>query len=164
MISRTRISLAIFSIMATVGICACAVSSNVGAESLSPRELYSNPNLYDGRHITVYGYITNGRCIYQSRQRYEQFMSGLGGDDDDFDAAQFDADAITIIGPLELLEHRQALSGKNAVVQGMFMANYLDGRMLDLHACGRAAVVLNEGDLRRLLSSVRANSGDTMPN
>lgn len=123
----------------------------------TPRELYGSPNL-DGQRIAVRGFITNGRCIYQSRSRYFEFRRAMEENLDTFDPASFDEDAITILGPRSLLDNVERLRGTNVILHGIFRSDYLNGRVIDPHACGKAAVIIDEAELQNLVARPRRST------
>lgn len=116
----------------------------------TPRQLYQSPQL-DGERIIVRGYITNGRCIYQTERRYLSFITQMRRNDETFDPADYDDDRITILGSSRLMEYAGQLSRSNREIHGRFVANYLQDRVFDPHACGRAAVIIDDDELDRLV-------------
>lgn len=58
-------------------LCGCAaVAASPVATVITPRDLNTHPARYDGHDVVVRGFVilgTNGRSLYQSRERFEEF-------------------------------------------------------------------------------------------
>jgi hypothetical protein len=137
------------SIILSLGII-LAVPGSAHEPAYSPRQLYRS-NQLDGQQVAIGGFVTNGRCIFQSRSRYAQWRAEWRANRDSFDPRAYDDDAITILGPLSLLDNLNRLARHDLIIHGTFRIAYLDGHRIDPHACGRAAIVIDEAELRRLV-------------
>jgi hypothetical protein len=128
---------------------ACASHMSRGL-TYSARQIYEMPSL-EGQTVVLSGFVTtNGR-----KDRFLQFERGIRGDPLDFYPEQFDRDGVTILGPLSLLDNANQLAGRNVTIQGVVRSNYLNGRVFDPHACGRAAIVIDQPELDRLIRGRR---------
>jgi len=126
---------------------------------LTPRDLNTHPEQYDGREVVVRGFVilgTNGRSLYQSKERFEEFDRAFYAHTPGFKPADFDADCLTLLNARVLEENDSVFSGQTVTVTGRFQRNYLTGDMLDLQACGGpAALALDEPTTRRLLQTLK---------
>jgi hypothetical protein len=126
---------------------------------LTPRELNTHPNQYDGREVVVRGFVilgTNGRSLYQSKERFEEFDRDFYAHPPGFNAAAFDADCLTLLNAHILEENASIFDGLTITVHGRFVSNYQTADVLDLQACGGpTALALDERDTRRLLQALR---------
>jgi hypothetical protein len=141
-------------------LCGCAmVTLSPAAQVLTPRELNTHPNQYDGRQVVVRGFVilgTNGRSLYQSKERFEEFDRALYAQTPGFNPAEFDADCLTLLNAHVLEDNRSVFEGQTITVRGRFERNYLTGDVLDLQACGGpTALALDERDTRRLLQALQ---------
>lgn len=122
------------------------------AGDLTPRQVYQRPD-QDGRRVSIFGYLVNGRCLYQSQSRWGEWVRQFRRNADSFDPGLFDEDGVTVLGPDRLLSVSHRLNGRQATVRGRLVARYLDGHRIDPHACGAAAIVIDDAELDRLLVS-----------
>ena len=141
-------------------LCGCAVvSAPSSAHVFSPRELNTDPDQYNGREVVVRGFVilgTNGRSLYQSKERFEEFDRAFNAQAPGFDAADFDADCLTLLNADVLENNVSVFNGQTITVRGRFESKYLTGDVLDLQACHEpTALVLDERDTRRLLKSLQ---------
>jgi hypothetical protein len=137
-------------------LCGCAmVTASSVAHVLSPREVNSDPKQYDGREVVVRGFVvlgTNGRSLFQSKERFEEFGRALYAHEPGFNAADFDGDCLTLLNADVLEDNVSVFNGQTIRVRGRFESNYRTDDVLDLQACHeRTALVLDERDTRRLL-------------
>jgi hypothetical protein len=139
-------------------LCGCAMTASPVAYVLTPRELNTHPEQYDGREVVVRGFVilgTNGRSLYQSKERFEEFDRDFRAQTPGFNPAEFDADCLTLLNAHVLEENPSLFEGQTITVRGRFERNYLTGDVLDLQACGRAALALDERDTRQLLQALQ---------
>jgi hypothetical protein len=137
--------------------CAVMTASPV-AYVLTPRELNTHSEQYDGREVVVRGFVllgTNARSLYQSKERLEEFERAFRAQTPGFNPADFDADCLTLLNSQVLEENPSVFDGKTITVRGRFESNYMTGDVLDLQACGRAALALDERNTRQLLQSLQ---------
>jgi hypothetical protein len=140
----------------TVFLCGCAMmTASPVVHVLTPRELNTHPEQYDGRKVVVRGFVilgTNGRSLYQSKERFEEFDRALYADAPGFNAAEFDADCLTLLNADVLEDNVAVFDGQTVTVRGRFESKYLTDDVLDLQACHEpSALALDERDTRRLL-------------
>ena len=98
---------------------------------LSPSDLNSYADFYDGHEVTVKGYMileTHGHIIFDSRHIAEH--------QDDYKSRD-DRYCLTIINPgfLMRVAHYDWGQKKEMILQGRFLAHYLD-TVVDVGACG----------------------------
>jgi len=140
-------------------LCGCTLmTASPVAHVLTPRELNTHAAQYDGREVIVRGFVvlgTNGRSLYQSKEKLEQFGRDFRAQTSGFNPADFDADCLTLLNARVLEENPGVFDGQTITVRGRFESNYLTGDVLDLQACGRSALDLDERDTRRLLQALR---------
>lgn len=138
----------------------CAMTTATPAACvLTPRDLNTHPEQYEGREVVVRGFVilgTNGRSLYQSRERFEEFDRAFYAQTPGFNPADFEADCLTLLNAHVLEENYSIFNGQTITVTGRFVRNYLTGDMLDLQACsGPTALALDERQTRRLLHALR---------
>lgn len=141
-------------------LCGCAMTTSPSvATVLSPRELNTDSKQYDGQEVVVRGFVvlgTNGRSLYQSKERFEEFGRAFYAQAPGFNPADFDADCLTLLNADVLEAHVSIFNGQTVTVRGRFESNYLIDGVLDLQACHEpTALVLDERDTRRLLQALR---------
>lgn len=140
-------------------LCGCAMKPTSWAYVLTPRELNTHPDQYEGREVAVHGFVilgTNGRSLYQSKERFEEFVRAFRALTPGFNPSEFDPDCLTLLNAHVLEENSSIFDGQTITVRGRFVRNYQTGDMLDLQACGGpAALALNERDTRRLLRALQ---------
>jgi len=138
--------------------CAMMTASPV-AYVLTPRELNTHPKQYDGRDVVVRGFVilgTNGRSLYQSKERFEEFDRDFRAQTPGFNPAEFDADCLTLLNAQILEENQSVFDGQTITVRGRFESNYQTGEVLDLQACGGpTALALDERNTRQLLQALQ---------
>jgi hypothetical protein len=61
---------------------------------------------------------------------------------------------MTLVYPANLAEDISRLVGMTITFRGIFKAHYLDEN-IDFGACARTALILDEGDVRRLIAEQR---------
>jgi hypothetical protein len=129
------------------------------AHVLSPRELNTDARQYDGREVVVRGFVvlgTNGRSLYQSKERFEEFGRAFYAYAPGFNPADFDADCLTLLNAGILEDNVSVFNGQIVTVRGRFKSKYLADDVLDLQACHEpTALVLDEQDTRRLLRTLQ---------
>lgn len=141
-------------------LCGCAmVTTSPTAPVLSPREVNGDPTRYDGREVVVRGFVvlgTNGRSLFQSKERFEEFGRALYANEPGFNSADFDGDCLTLLNADILENNVSVFDGQTVTVRGRFESNYRTDDVLDLQACSeRTALVLDERDTRRLLRALQ---------
>jgi len=141
-------------------LCGCAaISASPATKVLTPRELNTHPEQYDGHDVVVRGFVilgTNGRSLYQSKERFEEFDRAFRAQTPGFNPTEFEADCLTLLNAQVLEENSSFFNGQTITVHGRFERNYLTGDVLDLQACGGpTAFALDERDTRRLLQVLK---------
>ena len=124
--------------------------------ALSPNALNMDTEKFVGQSVFLKGYVvlgTNSRCLYESKDRYKAMISDF---ENDFQAFQndYNDDKITLLNPAIIWENRDALEGRTIVLKGNFVNNYdyANGNPVDLQACSRNALVLDEEHLKGILN------------
>jgi hypothetical protein len=141
-------------------LCRCVMmTASSPAHVLSPRELNNDRKQYDGREVVVRGFVvlgTNGRSLYQSKERFEEFGRAFDAQAPGFDAADFDADCLTLLNAGVLEDNVSVFDGQTVTVRGRFESTYRTDDVLDLQACHEStALLLDERDARRLLRTLQ---------
>ena len=141
-------------------LCGCAMmTASSVAHVFSPRELNTDPKQYDGQEVAVRGFVvlgTNGRSLFQSKERFEEFGRAFYAHEPSFKLADFDGDCLTLLNAHHLEDNIAVFNGRTITVRGRFESNYRTDDVLDLQACNeRTALVLDERDTRRLLESLQ---------
>lgn len=141
-------------------LCGCAMMTTSSvAHVFSPRELNTDPRQYDGREVVVRGFVvlgTNGRSLFQSKERFEEFGRAFYAHEPSFNPADFDGDCLTLLNADVLEDNVSVFNGQTVTVRGRFESNYRTDDVLDLQACNeRTALVLDERDTRRLLRALQ---------
>lgn len=126
---------------------------------VTPRELNTHPEQYDGREVVVRGYVvlgTNARVLFESRERFDEGNRAFRASTAGFDPNVFYADCLTLLNARILEENRSVFNGQTITVRGRYQRNYLTDDVLDLQACGGpTALTLDEQDAQRLLRAMR---------
>jgi len=140
-------------------LCGCAMTASPATKVLTPRELNTHAAQYDGHDVVVRGFVilgTNGRSLYESKERFEEFDRAFRAQTPGFNPAEFDADCLTLLNAQLLEENRSVFNGQTITVRGHFERNYQTGDVLDLQACGGpTALALDEKDTRRVLQALQ---------
>jgi hypothetical protein len=140
-------------------LCGCTLmTASPVALVLTPRELNTHAEQYDGREVIVRGFVvlgTNARSLYQSKAKLEEFDRDFRAQKPGFNPADFDADCLTLLNARLLEENPGAFNGRTITVRGRFESNYMTGNVVDLQACGRTALVLDEENTRQLLHALQ---------
>ncbi len=139
-------------------LCACA-TSGVPQDSVTPRVLNANPDRYDDREVLVRGFVvlgTNGRSLYESRERLENFDRAFRAQTLGTDLTDFYLDCVTLLNA-QLLEDNPSLFNEQMItIRGRFVSDYLDGDVLDLQACGGpTGLIVDEEDARRVFRDLQ---------
>jgi hypothetical protein len=112
----------------------CATSQTA---VLSPRELNEHAAQYDRAKVQVRGMLvlgTNGRSIYQSHDRFEQWereVRGPGG----VDREAYADDCLMLFDVDRLLEHAHLLHGSTLTISGTFVADFYEPDSFDMARC-----------------------------
>ena len=125
---------------------------------LHPREIYGKSADLDGTVVIASGYVVEGHCLYTSRRRFADFKNGFRRGSDEFEPGNFASDGVTLLGMEKAGYPLRSLNGNIKMLRGILRTNYLNGKVLDLRACGRAALVISDEEARRaadLLASPR---------
>jgi hypothetical protein len=137
---------------------ACSTSPAQRDESpLSPSHFKGNATAYDGRDVLVRGYVilsTNGRSLCDSKQKFEQWVRALERHADDFRYQDYEGLCLTMLNADTVLKNERLFSRQTITVHGRFMKDY-PGAAFDLQAWGENAIVLDDADVRRVLTSLR---------
>lgn len=136
-----------------------SMTGSINDGVVTPRELNTHPEQYDGREVVVRGYVvlgTNARVLYESRERFDEGNRAFRALTPGFDPSPFYADCLTLLNAHVLEENRSVFNGQTITVRGRFERNYLTDDMLDLQACGGpTALALDERDTQRLLQALQ---------
>jgi hypothetical protein len=97
------------------------------------------------------GYSCAHDACTNQKERHEEWLQEFEKDEDDYNPSAYDEDGITLINSELMVEHEDELAGKMLALRGVFMRRYMDGKQVDLDACGSAALIVDEADVRRLL-------------
>jgi hypothetical protein len=126
---------------------------------LSPRELNIDSKTYDGQEVVVRGFVvlgTNGRSLFQSKARFEEFGRAFYAHEPSFKSSDFDGDCLTLLNAGVLEDNVSVFDGQTITVRARFESNYRTENVLDLQACSEpSALALNERDTRRLLQALQ---------
>lgn len=141
-------------------LCGCAMMTALSVVHVfSPRELNADPEQYDGREVVVRGFVvlgTNGRSLYESKERFEEWSRAFDTQAPGFNASDFDADCLTLLNADVVEDNFSVFDGQTITVRGRFESKYLTGNVVDLQACHEpTALVLDERDARRVLRDLR---------
>ena len=124
---------------------------------LTPRELNSNSSKYDGKTVLVRGYLllgTNARSLFQSKERYDEYVKKWKENSSETELSKYDDDCLTLLNADLLFEKQNKLRNKTYTLRGVFEENYLDGTVVDLQACSKSALILEDAEVKRLIKSV----------
>jgi hypothetical protein len=121
--------------------------------------LNANPDRYDDREVLVRGFVvlgTNGRSLYESRERLENFDRAFRAQTLGTDLTDFYLDCVTLLNA-QLLEDNPSLFNEQMItIRGRFVSDYLDGDVLDLQACGGpTGLIVDEEDARRVFRDLQ---------
>lgn len=138
-------------------VLAAMPSSHAGspnpAKIFRTSELNANPDHYDGKEISVRGYIVftpEAHILYESKSLNKKWIEAVKENKNNFDSKAWRKNCLTIANPRLLLDHRDALTGKTFVLTGTFLSHYLDGQSVDLGACPLpTAILLDEAEFKR---------------
>jgi hypothetical protein len=138
-------------------VLAAMPSSHAGspnpAKIFRTSELNANPDHYDGKEISVRGYIVltpEAHILYESKSLNKKWIKAVKENKNNFDPKAWRKYCLTIANPRLLLDHRDALTGKTFVLTGTFLSHYLDGQSVDLGACPLpTAILLDEAEFKR---------------
>ncbi len=142
---------AIVAFLGFLAACTTTASSVV----VSSRELNDNSAAYDGATATVRGMLvlgTNGRSIYQSEERFNQWVRESKSGNVDYTA--YTADCLTLIGPGAgvLIENTDLLHKRTVALHGTFAADYYSPNAVDLQKCAnQSALVVDMASARTVV-------------
>lgn len=131
------------------------------AVTVTSRQLNENPATYDGDDVSVRGMLvlgTNGRSIYQSAERFDQWVKEFSGGDVDF--AAYRDDCLTLAGPGAdaLVENQYVLHKRTVTLRGAFVADFYSRDTVDLQKCAnQSALVVDMASARSVIRSAGAN-------
>lgn len=132
----------------------CSSNSERHTEKyVSPRELNSHPDKYNGQEVYVKGYAllgTNSRSLFESKERYERYQIAWDHDDE-LALSKFDNDCITLTEANLMMEYQDFFNGKTIIVHGVFEKDSLNEGVIDLQSCSDTAVRLKDDDIKRML-------------
>lgn len=136
----------------------CVQASEHGSP-LSPSELNANPSQYNGKTVTVRGYVTlvpEGHNLYESQSLNAEFRRHVAaGGKDNFKPRAWDKYCLTIANPGPMYKHPSAFNKQTLTIKGKFIDDYLNSRTIDLGACPLAtAIVVDYTDLQRRYPSL----------
>lgn len=158
----TNMRIHFISFMILILVSACALQTNVAQdEYLTPRQLNTNADEYDGQVVVVRGYVllgTNARALYESKERHAQLQKDWEQSKPGFDPADYDDNCLTLLNAKLFWKNWSLLEHETIKVRGTFIKNYLDGTVLDLQACAKpTALVVDQEDLQRTITSLIEN-------
>ena len=123
--------------------------------AMSPRDLNENSAAFDGVEVSVQGMLllgTNGRSLYQSEERFDQWLRELESGNVDFDA--YTADCLTLVGSGagSLVENSGLMRMRTVTLRGRFVANFYSDNVVDLQKCAnQSALVVDENSAKRTI-------------
>lgn len=113
---------------------------------LSPSDINRAPDQYDGRKVTVKGFLTvrtSAHNFVDSRQARDDLANRLKRGEH-VDLPAYAQQCLTVISDSNVPVSPRAADGIEAVGTGKYIANYLDGTVLDPGACPtRGALILS---------------------
>lgn len=138
-------------------VLAAMPSSHAGAPNpakiFKTSELNANPDYYDGKEISVRGYIVltpEAHIMFESKSLNKKWRKAVKENKDNFDPKAWRKYCLTIANPRLLLDHSDALTGKTFVLTGTFLSHYLDAQLIDIGACPLpTAILLDEAEIKR---------------
>lgn len=135
-----------FILAGLVGVLVYGCSNLPGTEisPLTPSELNENPVYYDGREVTVKGYvkiISEGHNIYESKQLSDEFERKWNANTKGFDPKVYRKYCLTIENP-SIINSNGENFRKTMTVSGKFVAHYLHDRFIDLGACSLPTAIV----------------------
>lgn len=110
-----------------------------GSLHLTPREVNEQAAELHGRHVTVHGFLNIGgpnHSITNSRNFISEFQAYLEDGGRDFSAYNMNCLTLLSYGGLD---HRRDQT--HIILEGVIDANYNDGSVVDLGACGGPAAL-----------------------
>jgi hypothetical protein len=121
---------AVFALALGLGACSpfAFFSSRNEISVVTPNQLYANPTRFEGREVTVRGYLAGVDCLYQSQER-------LG-----------EAQGIVLLNAGRIAEDQERYVGKRLAIRGVFDADHLRASRGPV-ACGSAALVMADADV-----------------
>lgn len=140
--------------VAIVGLLA-ARTTTASPEVVSSRKLNEHSAAYDGAEVSVQGMLvlgTNGRSIYQSEERFKQWVGDSKSDEVDY--AAYTADCLTLVGPgaVALIENTELLHMRTVTLRGTFAGDYNSPNAVDLQKCAnQSALVVDMASARTVI-------------
>lgn len=111
------------------------------ARTFLPSQLNAEPQKYDGKTLTVRGFVVlapEGHNLRDSKAIYDKFAEAFDSNakyDPSFDLRDYEGYCLTIANPSFLYDHIQEYRSKTLVLRGRFVAKYLRPDQIDLGAC-----------------------------
>lgn len=140
-------------IAAVILLSGCTTSEPVTAAS--PRQLNEHAQDFDGKHVSVRGMLvlgTNGRSIYQSQARFDEWIKDLNGPGA-VDFAAYRDDCLTLINVDQLLEQAESFNRLTVTLSGTFVAKYYGENSIDFQKCGPdSALLVDWQSVKRVLA------------
>lgn len=132
--------------------CSCSHTLADGNGNLRPSELNAKPSIYDGKYITVEGYIIikpSAHVLYESKAIQMNFERLWNSNNPSFDPRSFFKYCVTIANRNDLVNLSTRLPD-HVSVRAKFIAKYLDDRHFDPGSCPLpTAVIIDVDDLKR---------------
>ncbi|WP_156398423.1 hypothetical protein [Caulobacter sp. Root1455] len=124
-----------------LALSACASDGKAGNDPmLAVKQLNTSADAYSQRHVKVSGYLHTTRCLYSSKSVFDKFKADTKNPKN-YDPSKYKGESLTLLGGSEALSRS---IGKGVTVEGIFKKDYLDGNTLDMGACGKNAIVIDD--------------------
>jgi hypothetical protein len=122
--------------------------------ALSPSTLNGDPSQYNGKTVTVRGYVTlvpEGHNLYESQSLNAEFGRHVAaGGKDNFKPREWDKYCLTIANPGPMYKRPAIFNKQTLTIKGKFVDDYLTPRTIDLGACPLpTAIVIDYADLQK---------------
>ncbi|TBR36470.1 MULTISPECIES: hypothetical protein [Dyella] len=130
-----------------------AVSSSALAQQapLHPSQINDQPSLYEGRTVTVIGYVTlvpAGHNLYESKELNDQLRRRIKENDRSLNIRDYLKYCLTIANPELLYRNQKAIAGKTLVATGKLITDCRKPGFIDLGACPLSTAI-DMGELKR---------------
>ena len=141
-------------IFAALIVLVCAVCPSLAdTKILSPSQVNSDPAQFEGREITVRGYVVlalEAHILYESKSLNDKWRAEVKANKASFDPKAWSKYCLTIANPGLLNQNEKRFAGKTLVLKGTLLSHYLDSSTIDLGACPRpTAIQIDEDDFKR---------------
>jgi hypothetical protein len=140
-----------------LSVAGCSRES-ASVENVTPSQLNSNSARYNGKIVSVTGFILLGpdaHDIYESEALHAELKKRWVANDPGFNPVQYLNYCLTIINPDIFYKNIKSLAGKTLTLRGRFVDNYLDEDGLNLGSCTLpTGLFIDEADLKQRYASL----------